>query len=284
MASRIDENRLINNGLMGMGLNNHRAILENDNSIDQETTNINITIIKGQFEFGIRNKRTILKTTLLIIEDDGIGMDEDNNNIQNLLTLYKQNKNNGNGKYGIGAIASDKNLSKNGYTMYFTKSKDTLSTQQIIIDWNNHSVWTNHVKVNNIDKVNEKFLERYGLIQNDRGTVNINTIDDNDIEKITKDLETIRFNYYDEIKSKNITIRFINKITNHNFTISHEIYPRFSDRNFNYKNIMNWEGSQYITFIINIFKKDNESQSQYHHSNTLYKAFYFLNIYYIYII
>ena len=276
--SKINEIGLINNALEGLGLNNHFSIIEKvDNSIDAEASIIKIIIEKKKLAFSNSGKNVTIDGVIIIFYDNGTGMSEENGRIHSLLDLFNSNNSEGiNGKYGIGAISSDKNINNNTFTLYFTKTEDSEDIQEIILDWPklNENGWSSNVKSNNISKKNEKLINSLNLstkpiFQNtDHGTIIINIIKENEVQKFTQKLERyIRLFHYKSIMNNNVSISFHNKINGYKFYISkkknYSNYHKFSDNDnnipvkFKYYNIVNWKNQIYITFDIDIYENSN---------------------------
>ncbi len=269
IKGEIDTHGIISNLFNGLGFGDYESLFEKiDNSIDSGATKINIIITNEISELYDNNISNDIKLNnkFCIISDNGCGMDRDNNKLKSLLNIGEINTNNySNGKFGIGAIATDvalnkelSDLNKDCFTFYLTKTEKSRHPFQIIINWNNifnkKMLWE-EIRPNDIARENEKYWDKFNI--DNIGTININTIH-KEIEK--SELEYyIHFHYQKIIKQNNITILFDNKITEENFLIDNK--TEFIDfYGLKYKN------NKYFKF--NIYMKDEMFFARLVNSNT----------------
>lgn len=113
----VDQSGLIFNVFISFGLDDgSNSICEYyDNSIDAKSTKIKTDIIKDKLKINDNGKTIEISGNFLIVSDNGIGLD--NNGLSKILTLCSKNNNKDhNGKFGIGAMASNININKELYT------------------------------------------------------------------------------------------------------------------------------------------------------------------------
>ena len=99
----VNSTGLLFNVFKGLGLVDHKPIIELiDNCIDASSKNISINFKKINSKFKINHKTIPYNGYMLILSDDGIGMDRENQRIQKFLDICSPNSNNKkNGKYGF---------------------------------------------------------------------------------------------------------------------------------------------------------------------------------------
>ena len=228
--SNIDEYGLITNTISkGMGMNFLSVLSEKiDNSLDANAKNIEIVIDHKKIKYNFQGENKVIEGDVLIISDDGDGMCEKDNSLSSLISLFKINdKQDGNGIYGIGSIASDlaigyqENNFNDKLTLYFTKSHKIDQDYEVVIPWFNilgstgeKNVWTSKVSSNNISNTNLKLFNQ--LRNNSKsGTTVVNIFNDSFVKNFNiKEISYfIKKTYYSYLKTgvsiviKNNTIK-----------------------------------------------------------------------------
>ena len=141
----INEKGLIKDilGSIGIGDGSNSIIEYIDNSIDAGASKIKINIFNDELNIKNSNrKNTKNKCTFLSVSDNGCGLDDVRT--EKLLTLCEPNKDNKNGKFGVGASASSISLNKtlinenkDSFSIFLSFTDEDPDGQEIIFDFQN---------------------------------------------------------------------------------------------------------------------------------------------------
>jgi hypothetical protein len=226
ISADIDQGGFLTNVLPSIGLeNDSKALCELiDNSIDASATNINIKVSNDEIIFEEDDEIITINTPYIVVVDNGNGMDKQS--LKRIVTLCNKNeKTNKNGKFGIGAMASNATFNKllidnNNFSRTIILSRHIKSNQvkEIIINWNTiynnekNTGWSS-VGATNCSDTNRKLFDYY-MNDSQHGVVVINTIDTSNIYNLVNKLKYNCIMYYHDIIKNNLTINYLNNLAN----------------------------------------------------------------------
>jgi hypothetical protein len=172
-----------------MGFNNHDCMCEKiDNSIQENATEIQIIIDK--------------KNNLIIISDNGNGMNEEQLKICGTLHSRTESSKDKHGRFGAGGNIADMNLTNLGIAHYISRPNDgTEDIKEMKISYNVQEIKDYVLHPHDASKKTCNLWDKYAIDKNGSGTVQIlysypkkiqeimNSIENNNID------ETYRFHF-----------------------------------------------------------------------------------------
>ena len=210
----VNSTGLLFNVFKGLGLVDHKPIIELiDNCIDANSKNISITFKKINSKFKINHKTIPYNGYMLILSDDGIGMDRENQRIQKFLDICSPNSNNKkNGKYGVGAWSSILNITKDlheknkqSFIVYLSRTNDEGDISEICIpslELYNRNIILDSIKDQNASSLNKKLWDEY-KINDSNGTVLAITVSEDNIKMLTNNLKYFLMLHYNHFLYEN---------------------------------------------------------------------------------